>query len=507
MIDDRLSHLPADLPAQIRALFPDDSAAVSADEAIRTASVYPPTGRRIPGDSPLMRRKIGLRPAIAWGVGLVICAVALGIGIGTSTTSGRPRSHPIPVTSHPTSTTRTTSTHRTATPTTYRSTYSSTTVEVATLRPGSSVTSGQLQDISFANDEVGFATVFDSAGGPLEKGALAITRDAGATWVVVGNLPDNLAREGDGSLGFESAQPVFTSPTTGFLWDAGSATIELTDDGGMTWSPFDLPYPPIASAEFGHTVLLIDGGCAHVSRPPSGNSTATGCEISSAWSNDGGQTWTQTKILGPFSQSTWPSVFQGVAVTLASTTNAFLIADGQTYENTGDRAAWQRISAEPCPPESEQFGTQITASEYPVQAIYIACAGEPSAGNQAKAVYSSTDGLIWTLQAAAWWGPNGSTVGSFGLPPSQSGGYVGQMHAVSATTVYMVLARLGLIVSTDGGHDWSLTSMGAADGAGGGGNVDFVDPAHGWVNFEGEGLWGTTNGSRWTPRDGTTPAG
>jgi hypothetical protein len=70
--------------------------------------------------------------------------------------------------------------------------------------------------------------------------------------------------------------------------------------------------------------------------------------------------------------------------------------------------------------------------------------------NKAKAVYRRTGGGFWLLESAAAWGLSMTNLGSFGEPPSQTAGYVGPIQAVSPTTVYMVLDDVGVVYTTDG---------------------------------------------------------
>ncbi len=460
-----------DLSAQIRTLFPGDSAAVTADEAIGIAATqtWSATGRRHGGVRLVGRlspRTIGLRPAIVWGLALVVASIALGVGIGRTSGPG----HLVSPATHPTMRTSTTK------PTN------------ATLNIGDSVGYQDFDAVSFVNDGLGFgvASSYFSVGESPVQQMLVSTGDGGNTWTVKGELP----KEPNGS-----PQAVFSSASNGFIWVRSNRTIARTDDGGKSWVPLILEAPAIDTSRFGKSVIVVEGDCS--------KTTDIGClDVWVAWSSDGGWTWKQTQI-PRYLGGNLDISYSTTAASLASSTDAYVIAYGNLYMSDDVGSSWQSPLMEPC---TEGDTIELAATESPVPTEFLACGDQGSVGNQAKAVYRRTGGGFSILVSAAAWGDSQSNLGSFGQPPSQTFGYVGPMQAVSAKTVYMVLEDLGVIYTTDGGLYWKLTSMGAAGGGGGAGSVQFVDQTHGWALFTGaEGLYWTTNGTTWTPLDGTPP--
>lgn len=98
----------------------------------------------------------------------------------------------------------------------------------------------------------------------------------------------------------------------------------------------------------------------------------------------------------------------------------------------------------------------------PGGALAAVCAGEPAAGSQAKSTATSHDGgRSWTVH-----------VGCQLLEPCRNpgplmNGYLGQIAAVSAGTVYLVGQRSSLMVTTDGGEHWRLSRPVIGDSGGG----------------------------------------
>jgi len=447
---------------------------VSADEAIRIATTQTRSANRRRQIRDLRRSPltIGVRPAIVWGLALIAASIALGVGIGRTSGSG----HSVSPVTHPT--TRT----------------STTTAPNTTLRIGDSVGYQDLDAVSFVNDDLGFgvASSFPSDSGSPNQRMLVSTDDGGENWIVKGELPSLpcISDSSDGPCRIPG-NPVFSSSNNGFLWATGESEIQRTKDGGKAWSPYSLEAPALDIAQFGRSTLIVESDCAN-----------GGCDdIRTAWSADGGWVW----MLGAIpTRSTKPPRTQiTIIASVASATDAYVITVGNVYRTGNSGASWHDVLADPClEGGNEVNATELTATDSPVPTVFVACGGQPAAGSQSKAVFRSTADSPWKIETAAAWGTHLTNIGTFGLG---SFGYVDEMQAVSASTVYMVMDRAGLIETTDDGEQWKPIELGSVVSAGGTGTTQFVDPTHGRAFFIGEGLYGTANGDTWTALDGSPP--
>ena len=118
-----------------------------------------------------------------------------------------------------------------------------------------------------------------------------------------------------------------------------------------------------------------------------------------------------------------------------------------SYTRNGGRT-WTR-SRVPC----GQGGLSVVLTRAPGGTLAAVCAGEPSAGSQGKMfTLSANGGRSWTKPAGCEIGYpcHGSAV----LPD----GYLSQIAATSARTVYLIGSRGPLIVTSDGGRRWHQVS-------------------------------------------------
>jgi photosystem II stability/assembly factor-like uncharacterized protein len=91
---------------------------------------------------------------------------------------------------------------------------------------------------------------------------------------------------------------------------------------------------------------------------------------------------------------------------------------------------------------------------------------------------------------------------------SQFSGYLGEIDAVSSSTVYLVGERSSLMVSRDGGITWTVVPPSLGGDAGGTFEVIFFSSSAGIVlgdndlDNERPTLWSTTDsGAHWTVRE------
>jgi hypothetical protein len=186
------------------------------------------------------------------------------------------------------------------------------------------------------------------------------------------------------------------------------------------------------------------------------------CSLHLLESVDGGRTWHPARtqppggagggapVVEPALGQTW-LLRTGMtsAYVLASpeaTSNGKTGSASLSYTANGGRS-WSR-SGVPC----GQDDWSVVLSRAPGGTLAAVCAGEPSAGSQGKmATLSANGGRSWTK-------PVGCV---FGKPcPDQVlfAGYLSQIAAVSARTVYLIGSRGPLIVTSDGGKLWHQVS-------------------------------------------------
>jgi photosystem II stability/assembly factor-like uncharacterized protein len=122
---------------------------------------------------------------------------------------------------------------------------------------------------------------------------------------------------------------------------------------------------------------------------------------------------------------------------------------------------------------------------------FLAAGGQPGAGNQLKEIDGTVDGgTTWTkLTATGTFGSGASPVGKMA-----TAGYLaasaGTFHFVSLTVGWLVLARAGLIRTSDGGRTWDQTSRGPEESLQ---SLHFADPRTAWL-VEGRHVFATADG-------------
>ena len=129
------------------------------------------------------------------------------------------------------------------------------------------------------------------------------------------------------------------------------------------------------------------------------------------------------------------------------------------------------------------------------RALLAVCAGEPSAGFQAKSTaVSANGGRSWSVGAHCW-DLNLRRCGSARLDQ----GYLGVVVALSPRTAYVTGLRSGLLVTHDGGGRWSdVAALGDFDADGSPDALAFADPRAGLALGD-DTLWRTVDGgASWT---------
>jgi photosystem II stability/assembly factor-like uncharacterized protein len=249
-------------------------------------------------------------------------------------------------------------------------------------------------------------------------------------------------------------------------WGAGGAW--TSHDGGATWSPQKL-------GDGVQDVLAVAaaGGSWWVVQDPSGE--GTGDDV--IMQGGGGH---------PFLALGGPIAGGVVGAARGSPTSAVLLYDDHLSVTDDGGQTWTQRER-PCPAGAGAYSDGVV-SEAPDGTLWLACAGEPSAGSQLKALYRSSDaGATWTAVEDCLPMPGRCSW------PGGAFGYLVALASPSATSVWMGLARGTMVGTLDGGHTWLEPPVGGGDL--GVSDIEFTDSQHGWAIVE-RGLWRTSDGGR-----------
>lgn len=265
-------------------------------------------------------------------------------------------------------------------------------------------------------------------------------------------------------------------------------------DGGASWDAVALGGRVLALAPAGRSVwALRETGC------PNGSGT---CRLTLLISADGGRSWRAAdhqppdRRLSPALAAAHPtpSLLRSSATAAAIVLPPAAGSGAATVEQTLDGGGHWTTGTAPC-----LAGAFVVAySVAPTGARWIACAGEPGAGEQEKSFARSLDGgRTWLAGASPC--PIGTITCHRGVSPA---GYLDGLAALSVTTAFYVGGRSSLTHTSNGGRSWQV-EPGFSGDASGTSEVTFVNASDGWALDEGFGghavLWRTLDGgTRWT---------
>jgi photosystem II stability/assembly factor-like uncharacterized protein len=295
-----------------------------------------------------------------------------------------------------------------------------------------------------------------------------------------------------------SAAPVqklaFDDQGDGFLYDPD---LFVTHDGGTSWTQVPQSGVVVSVEALGSSVWAVESSC------PAPTDLGNPCPMRLLESDDGGLTWDAVAV--PSGATTDGLGAQTWLVRLSAT--AGYLASNPTF-NFGGQAStaplWYTAdsgrtwSARQVDCGFNALTDAISAA--PDGTLVAVCANQPSAGSQPKSTVRSTDGgYTWTTMTSC---PGGTGVVTFSCAtaPPLVAGYLGEIDAVTADTVYLVGGRSSLLVTHNGGATWAVVETTIGDTSDGTQNVIFFNPSDGVVlgedgqNDDVVTIWSTSDG-------------
>ena len=353
----------------------------------------------------------------------------------------------------------------------------------------------QLTDIAFFNPQMGYGAFTRQGNGTCQY-LVGPTTDGGATFGPL--TPVTSWTCGNGA---PVGAMAFDDHGDGFVY---GPELVVTHDGGRTWRQSTQPGSVLSVAALGLSVWMVESRCPA--------SSPQACQLLLFASTDGGRTWSSSSSAPP--DAVGNASFDGAQgqtwLVRLSQSTAYLVSnpignpqggadEAPLWLTTDGGSSWSTRSI-PC----VVGGLSLVLSAAPDGTLLAVCAGEPGAGMQIKsAVRSSNGGITWTDEYSCF-------IGSSQPPPSCVNdafnlGYLGEIDAVSADTVYLVGDRSSLLVSHDGGATWQQVNPAMGDTSDGTQQVIFFDRSDGLVfgfdggNDDAPTFWSTNDGGKgWT---------
>jgi len=363
--------------------------------------------------------------------------------------------------------------------------------------------------VAFLNGSDGYGLFSEDTGGASCSLSVASTHDGGVTFSARVLLPPTAQCFPTPSLSFDNVGDGFVS----------GPGLVVTHDGGLTWSAISTPGTVLSVIPLGRSVWMVQRRC-----PGSGPSAI--CHLDVEQSTDGGRSWRGQILTGvPIAQpygadvNTWLlrlSVSSALVIlptggsSEGSTTNDVLVLS----TTTGGRS-WEQLARAPCISGGAWVERLSEASD---GSLWLACASEPGAGNQVKTYARSLDGGRTWLQGPCPLVATSSNWPSCLTANGFTGGYLGDIAAVSATTALIDGGRNIVQITNDGGKTWGPVESQFGGDANGSAGLFFANERDGWAIWETYGaggpLWHTTDGGeQWSqvwpstnPSSGLVPA-
>jgi photosystem II stability/assembly factor-like uncharacterized protein len=359
-----------------------------------------------------------------------------------------------------------------------------TTVPSKTTTTPPSVPSDSIESVAFFNAADGFG-LFALSNGSSCSLAVAPTDDGGSTFATAHTVMDYSCVNGS-----SAGRVAFDNVGDGFVY---GPRIFISHDNGSTWNAAKGISDVLDLVPLGRSVWALDQSCS-----------SDNCEVGVEQSGDGGRMWSTVTLPSSEMTSGAPAMLRlSVTSTLIVIPPALVVGGSPPttsllLRTTDDGRTWQQSSV-PC------VGLSTFLSQAPDGSIWLGCASEPGAGNQAKQLVRSFDGgVTWRAVQCSAATNMGSLPGCY-FSNAMDSGYLGDLVAASSTTAFADGGRNDVLVTRDGGTTWSETNPVIGDMDSGTGGLFFANADDGWVisgatGTGNEGLWKTTDGGNtWTP--------
>ncbi len=330
----------------------------------------------------------------------------------------------------------------------------------------------QLTEIAMFNPTTGYG-LFTRQRAGLCSTLVGSTTDGGAAF---GNL--QILTSGPCSSGATVSKLAFDDHGDGFAY---GPDLFVTHDSGATWTQNPLQDNVLAVEALGSSIWMVTSAC-----PPKTGSQSP-CALRLLTSVDGGRTWVAA-ITPVDATMNGGSAGAGQSWLIRlSTTSAYLASSPPLSARGQPTTAPLWFTSDGGQTWSPRqvdcgFSALIDAiSAAPDGTLVAVCASEPSAGSQPKSTVESTDGgLTWTETTACQGARSGTAFNCLANQPL-SLGYLGEIDAVSAETVYLVGGRSSLLVTHNGGASWTPTEPLIGDTSDGTTRVIFFNESDGVV--------------------------
>ena len=339
----------------------------------------------------------------------------------------------------------------------------------------------RLQDAAFTSPHRGYG-LFNLTGSKVCRAEVAATADGGARF----SRPHVAAR-----WSCDSNDPVsgITADGAGDVFVFGPA-LAVSHDHGRSWTR-DRVGDVLALSAVGRSAWLLSARCTRHGTAPDK------CQVRLLVSADGGRSWRQARLPGA-TVAGFGSQVVGQADLVRTSKAVGYVLTGPDVNPRGKPDAariwitrnggtsWSTHTV-PCGLD----GLTAALGVAPTGRIFVACAGEPGAGSQAKTLASSPNGRTWTVRT-----PCAHVIMSC---PPLSFGYLGQIAAMSNGTVFLVGPRSSLLVTRNAGRTWRTVKPLIGDDGGGTSSVAFFGPrgivvGDDQADNELPAIWHTTDG-------------